>query len=117
MLGPGESLKVDIERLADRAATAVGADNIIAVKIFLPVRSCGHNGCAIGILTHVNNAGVKAYFCVREGFEPLDAHASELVLLRLHYEGIGSLIAQYLVIELDDPGARRLVPELEVASH
>ena len=49
--------------------------------------------------------------------KPFDAHAGKLVLLRLDNEWIGSLVAQLVVIELDDLGARRLIPKLKVARH
>ncbi len=87
------------------------------MKGFAAAGSFGGNGRAIGILSHAGNAGGEAHVGVGKGLQSLDAHASEFVLFGLNDKRIRRLVAQHFVIELDDLGARRLVPKLKVARH
>ncbi len=68
-------------------------------------------------MADTGGAGGEAHIGIGKGFQPVNAHAGKLMLLSLDNKWIRRLIAQYFVIELDDFGARRLIPKLKVARH
>ena len=71
----------------------------------------------VGVLGHSGYPSGESHLDIGKGFKPLDAHARQLVLLGLHDKRIRRLIAQQLVIELNDASPRRLVPKLKIARH
>ena len=105
--GPGVTLERDVQALAHRAAPAVAADHIVEDML-------RRNQRAFGVLRHIGDARSEPHLDVRHRRKPPQAERAELVLLGLHDEWVGCLVAQHLVIELRDKRLRRPVPELEV---
>ena len=112
-LRPGVALEVDAERLAHRAAAAVGADHVVGV-VFCNI---GFDLYPLVVLLEPDDPFSHAHFHVRHAPQARDRHVGELVLLGLHHVGETGLALQPVEVELGDQLPGRTVPELESARH
>src|SRR5215831_18294288 len=107
------AIELDVERLADRRAAAVRADEIAAGHCLAARRRFDGNVDAVVMRRDGVHGSTERHFRVRKRLEPLKTHPGDLVLLALHDKRIRRVVLEDSVVEFGDYAAGRPIPELE----
>src|SRR5262245_55846483 len=105
--------ELDVERLADRRAAAVRADEIAAGHRLTARRRVDANVDAVVVRRDGVDGSTEHHFRVRKRLKPLKTHPGDLVLLALDDKRIRRVVLEDTVIEFGDQAAGWTIPELE----